>query len=214
VPRRTLHPFAVLGIVYPLLVYFGAERFGVRPVGLAVLILALAAFGLGRRAGAGRRRLVESSPVLAVAALAALALATGDARSLLSLPVAISLGLFALFSISLLPGRTSLVGRLARAHRRMDVLPSTAEAYCRKVTMLWCAFFLGNALITALLALWGPLGWWAAYTGAIAYLLAAALMGLEILYRRRRVEPRVRRELASMGLSAMAVEGLGTPGEL
>ncbi|HVS18529.1 MAG TPA: hypothetical protein VMT18_08010 [Planctomycetota bacterium] len=212
-PRRALHPSVLLGIAYPLLVYLGADRFGVRAIGLAVLAPALVAFWWGRRAGIGRRLLSESSPLLAVAVLAALASATGDARLLLGLPVAINLGLFALFSISLLPGRTSLVGRFARAQSRMEALPATAESYCRKVTVLWCAFFLGNALVTALLALWGPLGWWAAYTGAIAYLLAGALMALEFLYRRWRVEPRVRRELAAVGPATLAVESVVT-GEL
>lgn len=128
----------------------------------------------------------------------------------LALPAAVSLGLGAGFALSLRPGRVSLVGRFARAQRGMTWLPSTAEAYCRRVTGVWCAFFLGNALVAGGLALSGSLGWWAAYTGGIAYLLAATLMGVELVYRRRRVEPRVRRELAEAGLEPMAA-GQGPP---
>lgn len=114
----------------------------------------------------------------------------------MGLPVAVSLGLGTVFALSLRPGRISLIGRLARAQRGMTRLPSTAEAYCRRVTALWCAFFVGNAAIAAAAAVFAPLGWWAAYTGLIAYLAAGLLMGLELLYRRLRVEPRVREELA------------------
>jgi uncharacterized membrane protein len=114
----------------------------------------------------------------------------------LGLPMVVSLGLGAVFALSLRRGQISLVGRLARAQRGMTWLPATAEAYCRKVTAVWCAFFVGNAATAGVLALFAPLGWWAAYTGVVAYLLAGLLMGFELLYRRVRVEPRVLEELA------------------
>lgn len=125
-------------------------------------------------------------------------------------PAAISLGLLALFAQSLRPGRISLVGRFARAQSGLDWIPPFADAYCRRVTLVWCAFFVVNAILAVGLALFGPLAWWAAYTGLIAYVLAATLMGVEFLYRQRHVEPRVRRELVEAGLDTLSLpNGIG-----
>ena len=68
-------------------------------------------------------------------------------------------------------------------------LTDRAVRYTRRVTQLWCLFFIANALIISLLALYAPLAWWTLYTGLIAYLLMGLLFAGEWLVRQR-----VRRE--------------------
>lgn len=197
----------VIGLValsYPFLVYFGEGRVNGRLLGLLLLSLV----GL-RLASAPRHQAVKTliKPALAflpVVPLAAAASLTGDTRLLTAVPVAVSLAFFATFAGSRQAGRESMVERFARVHRGLDVLPPTAATYCRRLTLLWAGFFLVNALITAALALWGPLSWWALYSGLIAYMAMGLLMACEFAYRSWRIEPIARREEESMALEAAA----------
>ena len=112
-----------------------------------------------------------------------LLLALSDAAVLLRwYPVLLSLFLLAVFGLSLLRGQP-LIERLARL--REPELPPRAVRYTRRVTQVWCLFFLGNALTAAGLALWAPLAWWTLYTGVIAYGLMGLLFAGEWLVRQR-----------------------------
>jgi uncharacterized membrane protein len=77
----------------------------------------------------------------------------------------------------------TIAERIARL--RMPDLPQVAVAYTRRVTQVWCVFFVGNGLM----ALWTALRWpdqvWFIYNGVIAYVLVAALFTGEWLVRQR-----------------------------
>lgn len=57
--------------------------------------------------------------------------------------------------------------------------------YTRRVTQIWCLFFIVNGSIALLTALYGDMALWTAWNGMIAYLLIGALMAGEWLVRRR-----------------------------
>lgn len=76
-----------------------------------------------------------------------------------------------------------LVERLARI--REPHLPAAAVRYTRRVTQIWCLFFIVNGSIALLTALYGDMALWTAWNGMIAYLLIGALMAGEWLVRRR-----------------------------
>jgi uncharacterized membrane protein len=76
-----------------------------------------------------------------------------------------------------------IVETIARV--RHGDLPPDAQLYCRRLTLIWCVFFALNAGFITWLAFYASLAWWTIYTGALAYLLAAALFMAELLYRRR-----------------------------
>jgi uncharacterized membrane protein len=97
---------------------------------------------------------------------------------LLFLPVIVSLYLLWTFSMSLRDG-TPMIERFARMLE--DDLPDFTRPYCRKVTIVWCFFLAANALCVAVLAVTGPLEWWAAYCGLIAYLLIGAFVAGEFI---------------------------------
>lgn len=190
----------LVALCYPFLVYFGEGRVSARLLGMLLLGLV----GL-RLASAPRHQAVKTliKPALAflpVLPLAAIASISNDPRLLTAVPVAVSLAFFATFAASLRTGRESMIERFARVHRGLDVLPPTAAAYCRRLTLVWSGFFLVNALVTAALALWGPLSWWALYSGLIAYLAMGLFMACEYAYRTWRVEPVARREEELMAL--------------
>ncbi len=62
--------------------------------------------------------------------------------------------------------------------------PPEAVIYCRKVTMIWCGFFVVNGSIALVTALLGDIKIWTLYNGFISYLLMGLLFGIEYLVRR------------------------------
>lgn len=94
-------------------------------------------------------------------------------------PLLIHAGLFYLFSQSL--KGMPLIERFARLD--FDELPSGIQAYCRKLTVLWSAFFALNVIVCLWLALWGDDAVWVLYNGLIVYVLIVGLMLGEYVWR-------------------------------
>ena len=118
---------------------------------------------------------------LSVAAIVAVAALLDERQLFLLLPVLINLMLLGQFAASL-RAEVSMIERFARLAD--PELPEGGVAYCRKVTVVWCGFFLVNGAIAGILALTAPIAWWALYTGAIAYGLIGLLFAGEFVVRR------------------------------
>ncbi|HHJ4328567.1 TPA: hypothetical protein ACQJWO_005893 [Klebsiella pneumoniae] len=171
----------VAGLLYPFAVYHGLQQQW-SPRLFAVLLGALWLLRLLLQgAQPGQRWLAACG--LGFCLLLGLA---GEPALLRWYPLLINLLLLATFALSLRFG-PPLIERLARL--REPQLTDRAVRYTRRVTQLWCLFFIANALIISLLALYAPLAWWTLYTGLIAYLLMGLLFAGEWLVRQR-----VRRE--------------------
>lgn len=164
------------GLLYPFAVHFGMAHFAPWQFGLLLGGLWLArALSTPRRPG----NLWMALVALAFCAL----LGLSDSPQLLRwYPVLISAFMLALFGASLLRGMP-VAERLARLHD--PDLPPHAVRYTRRVTQVWCLFFLGNGLIAASLTLWAPLAWWTLYNGLIAYAAMGLLFAIEWLIRQR-----------------------------
>ena len=91
-----------------------------------------------------------------------------------------SVALFASFARTLWAG-PPMVETLAR--RRFGHLPPEHLPYCRRVTEVWCAFFVANSVVILWLALRAPIEHWVLYTGLVAYVLVGALFAAETTYR-------------------------------
>lgn len=101
---------------------------------------------------------------------------------LLFYPVVVSGVMLAVFGGSLWSSMP-VVERLARL--RDPVLSEQAVRYTRRVTQIWCAFFIGNGGIALVTALYGDMSLWTAWNGMISYLLMGMLMAGEWLVRQR-----------------------------
>ena len=64
-------------------------------------------------------------------------------------------------------------------------LPEKGIIYTRKITQIWCTFFIVNGLIASLLILLKKFDFWAIYTGIISYILMGILLGGEWIYRKK-----------------------------
>ena len=117
---------------------------------------------------------------LAGALLCATSLLLRSQHLLLWYPVAVNALMLLLFTASLY-SPIPLIERLARL--REPDLPLRAIRYTRRVTQIWCLFFLLNGSVSLLTCLPGSQAWWTLWNGCISYLLTGALMGGEWLVR-------------------------------
>lgn len=168
---------------YPVIVYFGITRWNPRAVALLLSLVLVAMLPIRYR-NRGRKHLWAVVQVpLAVLALLILAALMNDRRLVLALPVLVNAVLLLHFAGSL-AGPVPLVERLARLEQP-ELSPSEVR-YCRSVTWLWVSFFVVNGLVAGVLAVTGPLGLWAVYTGLVSYLLIGLVFTGEFIVRRAR----------------------------
>ncbi len=126
----------------------------------------------------------QTAMVLALAGvmLCGASLALRNLHLLLWYPVAVNTVMLVLFGGSLLTAMP-LVERLARL--REPDLTQRAVVYVRRVTQIWCLFFIINGGIALATCLAGSLHWWTVWNGMLSYLLMGSLMAGEWWVRRR-----------------------------
>jgi uncharacterized membrane protein len=166
----------ILTIGYPFMVYWGLQHYSAAK--LLPLLLALLALRwlVGNRPG-------ERPVLIAILAIVlTVAFTWGHQIGLKFYPALVNLGLLVLFAGSLL-SPPSFVERLARL-REPDLSPA-GVIYTRRVTLVWCIFFIVNGSVAAATALWASNEIWVLYNGFIAYLLIGTLTAGEWLVRQR-----------------------------
>lgn len=167
--------FIALSLAYPLVVYLALGRF--EPRWLALLLLALALL----RAIATRQA-VWLVAAAGAAVLALMATIFNQALPLKLYPALVNAVMLAVFAASLI-FPPSVVERIARLTE--PDLPPRAVIYTRRVTQIWCVFFVVNGSLALSTALWASDRTWALYNGGIAYVLMGGLFGIEWLVRQR-----------------------------
>lgn len=170
----------LLGIAYPILIFLSLTWLEPREVAFVVLSLAALRL-LSLRRGAAVAFAKEVWIPVALVGVVALGTAIwNDPMGLLITPTLINAALLATFGTSLWAERP-IVERFARLQAK-DL--SDAEVrYCRRVTKVWCGFFVANGSTALYLALARDVETWALFTGLISYLLVGMLFGGEYIYR-------------------------------
>lgn len=165
---------------YPLIVVFGLQVMPVHYLGfffIALAVLRLWIFHSTRR--------WQVLPLLLSVILILVALYvvfSGQPMWFRFYPVAVNGTLLSIFMVSLWRGEP-MVERLARLSE--PDFPEIAKPYTRKVTVMWCCFFVGNGLVALYTALYSSYEVWAWYNGVLAYCLMGLLFAGEWLVRKR-----------------------------
>jgi uncharacterized membrane protein len=171
----------LLWLVYPLAIFFGLRIMEPR----YVAILLASALLLRRFRDAGRLlsglTRIDLAVLLGLLMLAAATALTNSEILLRFYPAAMSLGMLLLFGLSLIYP-PSMVERFARIAE--PDLPPEGVQYTRRVTQVWCVFFIVNGSAAAFTAVYASRESWALYNGFIAYLLMGALFAGEWIVRR------------------------------
>ncbi|EIC83210.1 hypothetical protein [Serratia sp. M24T3] len=167
-------------IAYPLVVWLGLKTWGesvLAPVLVMIFILRLLTF---------RGKLTQLTTLGRTVAITGIALGSAswllhETQMLLYYPVVVNALLLLLFGYSLFVS-PPIVERLARLSQ--PDLPPRGVKYTRRVTQVWCAFFIINGSIALFTCLFGDIAVWTLYNGGISYLLIGLLMGIEWTVRR------------------------------
>jgi len=165
----------LMTLLYPLAVYFGIQYFEPRIV--AMLLCGLSVLRLG----------IANHPWMRPVLIAGLcfggfAVWSNQLITLRFYPVLVNAVMLLIFAASLI-FPPSLVERLARLQE--PDLPADGVFYTRRVTQVWCGFFVINGGLALSTALWSSFEIWSLYNGLIAYVLMGLLFGGEYLFRMR-----------------------------
>jgi len=165
-------------LLYPFAVYLGLNY--VSPFWLALGLLALLLSRLVMLRG-----VLNKMPwLLPATALGGLAIVTSlftDSDIGFKLyPLMVNFAMLAVFAYSYLKPPT-VIETFARLQD--PNLPEHAVNYTRKVTLVWCGFFIINASISLYTALYSSFKVWTIYNGFIAYILIGSLCAVEFVIR-------------------------------
>lgn len=197
--------FYILSAVYPVLifVFLVVLKLPVRILSLCIVVLAAAVFlsatgkkKAGGEKGGGQRNALDWKPVFGSALFLAAGLACffTDQKVFLKLySVAVSTIFLFVFGSTLF-WKPNICFRFATMADK-SIAGSSWEgqvcAYCEKVTLVWCAFFVMNGGVSAYTALHdfgnGELNdkIWSVYNGGISYVLMGLLFVIEMIVRKQ-----------------------------
>ena len=171
-----------LFILYPFLIYFGLQEFQPRVLAFFLLIATVLRFVLTKDENDSKSDPGMSLYWVATATLVVTAtFLTGSEVGLFLYPLLVNLAFFTFFTISLYHPPT-VIERIAR--RQRPEFPERAVIYTRKVTQVWCVFFLLNGGVSAL-TIFHSETWWMLYNGFISYILIGLMLAGEYLIRMR-----------------------------
>lgn len=165
----------LLTLLYPFAVWYGQGH--VEPRLMAVLLAAVVLARIGANRTLASRGWLIGAGVLLLAVLW-----SNQSLPLKLYPVLVNAAMLGVFGWSLAHPPT-VIERLARLTE--PDLPPAGVAYTRRVTQVWCGFFVLNGAIALYTALWASPAVWSLYNGLIAYGLMGLLFAGEYLVRLR-----------------------------
>ncbi|PKI13860.1 hypothetical protein [Colwellia sp. 12G3] len=164
---------ALLLITYPVAVYFGLQYIepGILAAFFAILFIVRHLNSPGKRVTIPHANIV----LVTVLSLLTFSMVANSALALKFYPVVMSLSFLAIFGYSLYKP-PSVVEIIARLREELD---EHGVAYTRRVTQVWCGFFILNALIATGTIFHENEQVWLVYNGLISYVLMGLLMAGE-----------------------------------
>lgn len=168
---------AILLLTYPVVVYFGLQY--IEP-GIVAAFFAII-FILRHLNSPAKRGTIPHINIVLVTVLSLLAFSVvaNSALALKFYPVVMSLSFLAIFGYSLYKP-PSVVEIIAGLREELD---EHGIAYTRRVTQVWCVFFILNALIATGTIFHEDEQVWLLYNGFISYVLMGLLMAGEFVVR-------------------------------
>ncbi|MDF7680451.1 hypothetical protein PT300_07540 [Enterobacteriaceae bacterium ESL0689] len=173
----------LLLITWPFVIWFGLAHNGLHWLMPLMALLFLLRLHQTRRQ-AGSLQVVTQIVAGVGIALCVASFLLKSHQLLLFYPVVVNAVMLAAFGGSLWSAMP-IVERLARLQQ--PDLPEKGVRYTRRVTQVWCLFFIFNGSIALFTALLGNMSLWTVWNGVIAYLLIGSLTAGEWLIRRQMI---------------------------
>ena len=182
-----------MAAVYPILIFTLLVIFKVdiRILSLCIIFLGVVFFlsSTGNKKSGEKKELLDWKPFLSSALLLSAGLfcfITGKELFLKLYPVVVNVIFLFVFGSTLFLG-PSIVFRFATLADK-SILNSPYESqvrrYCRKVTVIWCCFFIFNGSVACYTTFFCSKEMWALYNGGISYALMGFLFAGEFIIRK------------------------------
>lgn len=165
----------IVTVLYPFAVYWGLGNLESKYVFPLVLVV----IGFRWFSSGFQDKKILIGILLGVFLIAAV---WGSDMGLKSYPVLMNISFLCVFVMSLISPPT-VIERFARLTNKK--LTDKGVAYTRKVTWVWCAFFVINGLVSTGTVLWASNEQWLLYNGFVSYLAIGCLFVCEWLVRQR-----------------------------
>ena len=173
----------ILLITYPLLVYMGLKYFSIYLLAPCIIIICLIRLST-LKVNIKELFWISRLILILTIALCAIALMMKSSSWILYYPVLVNIIMLSVFTYSLFKP-PSMVEHFARL--QTPDLPPEGIVYTRKITKIWCAFFVLNGAIS-LSTIQMSIEYWTLYNGLISYILIGSLLAGEWLYRKIVIE--------------------------
>lgn len=170
----------VLFVVWPFVIWLGLTQNSLQWLLPVLIVLFLLRLQQANQK-AGPMRYAVQTVAAAGVLLSAASFLLKSHELLLFYPVVINSTMLAVFGGSLWTNMP-IIERLARLQE--PNLPPEGVLYTRRVTQVWCVFFVFNGSIALATALYADIQLWTVWNGIISYVLMGVLMGGELLVRR------------------------------
>ena len=167
---------AAITVIYPIVIYFGIEQFGVSAMAFilfVLLVLRIVIIGKIKQPGQWSIPLLVGGLCLVAAWL--------DSEALLRYYPVLMNGIFASFFLISLTDKQSLIERIARNFKKK--ISPHAKAYMRGLTMVWAGILLLNSFISFYTACCLSISQWAFYNAVLVYIFFAVFTLIELTYR-------------------------------
>jgi uncharacterized membrane protein len=179
IPYKTIMAVILptLGILYPVLIYFGVRVMSLRTLSLLLAIAFL--FVLLPQLKQRRQNHLLLPTALGIL-LCLIGAFLDHPKFMLYLPVLFAASFFIAFGYTLRhpPSMIEIFASLIVAQ-----LSREEVEYCRRVTIVWVAFFLLNGILAAFTACCASLALWSLYNGLIVYIAMGVLFTAELCFR-------------------------------
>ncbi len=184
--------FSILAVLYPVLVFAFLFVFHlpVRVLSLCVIALAFAFFFGMSYTGRNRKISFSIKPFFSSLILIVAGLACFFTKKVLFLKlysVIINFVFLFIFAFSLFTPQ-NIIFRFATLMDK-SILNSSFEhqvqSYCRKVTYVWCVYFILNGFVSFYTVFCAGDGIWALYNGCISYVVTGLVFAIEYIIRRK-----------------------------
>ncbi len=164
-----------LTVTYPLLVYWGLQKFEPRYLGLSVIIVYFL-----RLVIVSRKMKARVMAFCAAIAIAAVVWLLNSETLLVLFPVVMSAVMFIVFLHSIIQPPTLPARMAMKVHGELS---EHVIRYTNGVTWFWLGFFLINGSIACYTAFFASREIWTLYNGLLSYIFMGVLFGGELLYR-------------------------------
>jgi uncharacterized membrane protein len=180
--------FLSAAALYPALIFYFLviRKMPLRLFSLFVMAFALLVFITGTSAQSKKKGIPLFWNFIALFALGGLCLIMNSAVILKLYPLLMNILFLAAFGGTLF-SPPSMIFRFATMQDksiRGSLNEKRVAAYCRKVTVVWCGFFVFNGSMAAWTIFSGSDALWSVYNGLISYILIGVLFAGEFMVRK------------------------------